>query len=52
MAEKQFALAEKHNNEDADVNVLSVLPSEALAELTPAKRRMIFLYLTGQYTMK
>lgn len=52
MAEEQFALAEKHNNEEADVNVLSVLPSEALAELTPAKRRMIFLYLTGQYTMK
>lgn len=37
---------------ETDCNVLSVLPSEALAELTPAKRRMIFLYLTGHYTLK
>jgi hypothetical protein len=37
---------------EADSNLLSVLPSEALAELTPAKRRMIFLYLTGQYTLR
>lgn len=45
-------VAEKIVTEEADSNVLSVLPSEALAELTPAKRRMIFLYLTGHYTLK
>jgi hypothetical protein len=33
----------------ADDNLFSGLPSEVLAELTPAKNRMILLYITGQY---
>lgn len=33
-----------------DGNLLSGLPSEALAELTPAKTRMILLWLSGLYT--
>ena len=33
-------------------NIFSGLPSEALAKLTPAKNRMILLYLTGQYRTK
>lgn len=32
-----------------DGNIFSGLPSEALAKLTPAKNRLILLYITGQY---
>lgn len=44
-------MADQQNNSD-DGNLLSGLPSEALAELSPAKNRMILLYLTGHYNYK
>lgn len=44
-----ITLAEEHNEDDG--NLFSGLPSETLVELSPAKNRMILLYITGQYTI-
>lgn len=38
--------------ENEDTNIFSGLPAEITDSLTPAKMRMIMLYLTGQYTQK
>lgn len=44
-----ITLAEDSNGEDG--NLFSGLPSETLVELSPAKSRMILLYITGQYNL-
>lgn len=38
--------------EEFNGDMFAGLPAEVMAELTPAKVRMILLYLTGQYTYK
>ena len=43
---------EKNNKAVAEESLFSGLPSELVESLTPAKIRMIMLYLTGQYTQK
>lgn len=51
-------MTEKHEIEVADqssdneVSLFSGLPSEVLEKLSPAKNRMILMYLTGQHTLK
>lgn len=42
----------EEKNELAQESLFSGLPSEVVDNLTPAKIRMIMLYLTGQYTQK
>ena len=42
----------KNNKAVAEESLFSGLPSELVESLTPAKIRMIMLYLTGQYTQK
>lgn len=49
MAEEKNVVTDQYVE---DGNLFSGLPSEYLHEITPAKRRMILLYLTGQYTIK
>jgi hypothetical protein len=52
MADQVPETTELVTEEDShDGYLLSGLPSEALAELTPAKTRMILLYITGQYNL-
>lgn len=52
MADNENQLAEILADEVSaeDTNLFYGLPSEYLHELTPAKNRMILLYITGQYS--
>lgn len=50
MTETTAVTTESMTDESNDGNILSGLPSEALAELTPAKTRMILLWISGLYT--
>lgn len=45
-------MEDKNNKAVAEESLFSGLPSELVESLTPAKIRMIMLYLTGQYTQK
>ncbi len=45
-------MEDKNNKVVAEESLFSGLPSELVESLTPAKIRMIMLYLTGQYTQK